>query len=74
MTSIIKKYIYIGSGPGIPGLPHVLTSRDIALLDPRMAREFEAALRGGKYRDDSPQPSISPKRRYAKGPKVKKEA
>lgn len=62
------KYIFIGNGMGVPGLPHELTDKDAVELD--VVALLEEAVKNGNYEVVSdPHPSLLPEKE--KGKKAK---
>ena len=45
----MKKYIYVGDGAGVPGLPHEITDEEAEALG--LTELLEAAVENGNYRE-----------------------
>ena len=45
----MQKYIFVGNGAGVPGLPHEITQAEIDQFNPDELAIWQAALDNGLY-------------------------
>lgn len=43
------RYLFVGSGAGVPGIPHRVTQADIDAMTAEQLAEFREAVSGGIY-------------------------
>jgi len=55
----MSKYVFVGSGAGVPGLPHELTDEEVVELGVR--KLLRGALKAGSYKEVKPEKKTSKK-------------
>jgi hypothetical protein len=55
----MSKYVFVGSGAGVPGLPHELTDEEAR--EPGVKEILRGALKAGTYKEVKPEKKTSKK-------------